>query len=313
MRRLAGRLLTLLAPYINRVLHSAEVTLWSGSDKPLPHRPVLIVGAPRSGSTLLFQVLTEAFDFGYLSNLHCSFNGGASFVERFIRPLRWRSASTFASRHGVVPGVAAPSECGGFWYRFFRRRPEYVPAADFATKKQLRAALRALLGAFGRPVLFKNMHCGLRLEPLASAVPEALFLFITRDVVDNAHSLLETRREVYGDYARWWSMEPPAVESLKTLPPEQQVAEQVRQLNELIARQLAELHRGRFLTLTYEELTASPHAMLDKVAAFLDAHDAKPQKRTSAQVPEAFPIRRTVKIETELYDRLCAYTAESAR
>jgi LPS sulfotransferase NodH len=312
MRRVAWWLLQRLLPAINGTLHYAELATSSGSDRPLPHAPVLILGAPRSGSTLLFQVLTEAFDFGYISNLHCTFKGGPSFVERLVRPLRWRISSTFTSRHGVVRGSAAPSECGGFWYRFFRRSPQYVPAGAFAKKKQLRAALRALLKAFGRPVLFKNIHCGLRLEPLAAAVPEALFIFITRDVVDNAHSLLESRREVNHDYVQWWSMEPPAIESLRTLPPEQQVVEQVRQLNDVIARQLAELHRGRFVTISYDELTARPHATVEKVAAFLEAHHARPAKRTTAQVPEVFPVRRSVKIETDLYDRLCAYAAERA-
>jgi hypothetical protein len=136
----------------------------------------------------------------------------------------------------VVRGWSAPSECGGFWYRFFRRKPQYVPGEEFDPRqgKKLRAALRALLGAFGRPVLFKNLHCSLRLEPLSAAIPEALFIFIRRDVVDNAHSLLEARREVFGHYAGWWSMEPPQIRTLETLPPEQQVVEQVRSINALV-------------------------------------------------------------------------------
>jgi LPS sulfotransferase NodH len=314
VRRIASRLLQLLLPLLNRVLHLAEVTLWSGSGRPLPHAPVLIVGAPRSGSTLLFQVLTEAFDFGYLSNAHCMFSGGPSLVERFARPLRRRASSTFTSRRGVVEGWAAPSECGRFWYRFFRRKPEYVPASAFAPRERraLRSALRALLGAFGRPALFKNMHCGLRLEPLADAVPEALFIFITRDVVDNAHSLLETRRDVYGDYATWWSMEPPEIDALKTLPPEQQVVQQVRSLNALIAKQLQELHRGRFITITYDQLSARPRDVVERVAQFLAAHQAEPPRRNA--VPEAFPATAKIRIDAALYERLRAYvTAEPAR
>lgn len=315
MRRAASRLLHLLLPLVNSVLHRAEVALSSGSARPLPHAPVLIVGAPRSGSTLLFQLLTEAFDFGYLSNAHCMFSGAPSWVERVFRPLRRRGSSTFASKRGVVEGWSAPSECGRFWYRFFRRKPEYVPAAEFGRRESraLRAALRALLRAFGRPVLFKNMHCGLRLEPLAAAVPEALFIFITRDVVENAHSLLETRRDVSGDYAAWWSMEPPGIETLKGLPPEQQVVEQVRSINTLVARQLEELHRGRYLTLSYEELSARPRETVETVARFLAAHQAEPARR-GGQLPEAFPPRTKVRIDAALYERLRAYAAaEPAR
>lgn len=313
MRRAGSRAVERLAPVINRGLHYAEVLLSSGSDRPLPHAPVLIVGAPRSGSTLLFQVLTEAFDFGYLSNLHCLFNGAPSWVERLVRPLRWRSESSFSSKRGVVPGRAAPSECGAFWYRFFRRKPQYVQAGDFHARRSMRAALRALLRAFGRPVLFKNIHCSLRLEPLANAVPEALFIFITRNVVDNAHSLLETRRDVFDDYARWWSMEPPNIETLKNLPAEQQVVEQIRQINALVAGQLTELHGGRYLTIAYEDLTARPHEVVETVARFLAARGAEPPRR-NVQIPAAFPARTKVTIDAELYDRLCAYAgAEGAR
>jgi LPS sulfotransferase NodH len=314
MRKLGGRLVALLIPVINGVLHRVELALSSGSSKPLPHRPVLIVGAPRSGSTLLFQVLTEVLDFGYISNLHCLFSGGPSVVERLVRPLRWRTRSTFASKRGVVSGWSAPSECGGFWYRFFRRKPEYVPGGELDPRqgKKLRAALRALLSAFGRPVLFKNMHCSLRIEPLSAAVPEALFIFIRRDVVDNAHSLLETRRDVYGDYSKWWSMEPPRIAELASLPPEEQVVEQIRGINSLVERQLQERFPGSFIALSYEELIANPRGTVQSVAAFLDAHGAKPAAR-AGELPESFQAHKSVKIDTELYDRLCAYAAEPSR
>jgi len=36
----------------------------------LAHSPLFIVGPPRCGSTLLYQVLTEAFDLAYVSNVH---------------------------------------------------------------------------------------------------------------------------------------------------------------------------------------------------------------------------------------------------
>ncbi|MFQ5425907.1 MAG: hypothetical protein ACE5EV_02380, partial [Gaiellales bacterium] len=43
---------------------------------------ILIVGAPRCGSTLLYQLVARRFDVTYLSNLHCAFFGAPSIVER---------------------------------------------------------------------------------------------------------------------------------------------------------------------------------------------------------------------------------------
>ena len=83
--------------------------------------------------------------------------------------------ASFDSRFGQTSGPDAPSECGPFWYRFFRRRPQYVPLveADPARLRRLRAAVRALGDAAGRPLVFKNLLCTLRLAPIGTALPEA--------------------------------------------------------------------------------------------------------------------------------------------
>ncbi len=310
MRKLLGRFVALLLPSVNRVLHHAETVFPRRADAPLPQVPVLIVGAPRSGSTLLFQVLTEALEFGYLSNLHCLFHGAPSLVERLVRPQRWREESTFSSKHGVVGGLASPSECGAYWYRFFTRKPQFVSGSAAAPRKlrALRMSMAALGRASGKPLLFKNLNCALRLEPTAAALPEALFIFITRNVVDNAQSILEARHKVLGRYDRWWSLEPPGYERLETLPAEAQAVEQVLSINELVERHRASIGPGRFLHVSYDELCADPASAVAKVEAFLGSHGTTVERRPAA-LPESFPIRSKIAVEAALFARLQAYAA----
>ena len=57
------------------------------SIKQADYPPIFIIGAPRSGSTLLLQAIIEVFDLGYISNCHCNWYGapalaGSSFTTR---------------------------------------------------------------------------------------------------------------------------------------------------------------------------------------------------------------------------------------
>ena len=277
----------------------------SGDARRLDQPPVFIVGAPRSGSTLLYQLLVEVLDVGYLSNRHCRLWGSPALVERFVPPKR-SSSHTYESIHGRTTGAGAPSECGEYWYRYFRRRPHHVSLAeaDPARLRALRASVRRFGAAAGRPLLFKNLYCTLRLEPIAAALPEAAFILIRRDVVDNAHSILEARKRIHGDYAVWWSTEPPEIERLRTLPAEQQAVEQVRMV-EAAAERTRAAGPERFLELRYEDLCANPRSAVDEIEAFLEGIGIPVSRRGIA--PEKFKRRASNRIDSPLYERLVAY------
>jgi hypothetical protein len=277
-----------------RCLHAVEVQLgrrWI--DETLPQTPIFVVGAPRSGSTLLYQLLTDRFDVGYLANGHARHPGAPSLVERLRGLVRGRRGALgdYRSSFGGTTGELGPSECGPFWYRFFPRRPHYVDAEDFptASRRQFRAAIGAFLEACGRPVVYKNLYNTVRMEAIAAALPEALFVAVHRDLAANARSLLEGRKRVTGAYDTWWSVEPPGIERLLQLPAHEQVVEQVRALDALVARVEASIGPERVLHLAYEDLCADARAQLQRIAAFAAAHDCELGDR--GEVPAAFPQR----------------------
>jgi hypothetical protein len=269
---------------VNRVLDRYETR--GAEPGPLTHPPILIVGAPRSGSTLLYQTAVARFDVAYISNRHCRLSGAPSLVER--RAGRARHRATYASHHGFERGATAPSECGAYWYRFFPRSPHHVPlaAADAAALGRLRRSVARFTAAAGRPLLFKNLYCSLRLEPIAEALPEALFLVMHRDTTENARSLLAGRMRRSGDYSAWWSAEPPGVERIRSLPPARQVVEQVRAIEGTIAEARAAIGDGRFLDVGYARLCDQPRAVMDELAAFIAGHGATLTVR--GEVPPRF-------------------------
>ena len=296
--------------FLNSGLHSLEVVTNRENDTQLYYPPIFIIGAPRSGSTLLYQVLTDYYDIGYLSNLHCKFFGAPSYIERFLNPLKWRTPSNYTSYHGKTKGWTAPSECGEFWYRFFRRKPPYVPLEEVDNEKmlQLRKVINALVNAFDKPILFKNLYCSLRLQLIAKAIPEALFIIISRNLLDNAHSLLEGRQKRYGNYNYWWSAEPPEIEYLKQLPAHQQVVEQVRHLNALIENDKKLIGNDRFFYVKYENFCQNCHQVLHQLNKFLEFHGCHIKNRQEINyIPTHFSQSKTVKIEPEMYSKLVNY------
>lgn len=295
---------TLLCNYL---LHYVECLLADKSVRALQFPPVFIIGAPRSGSTLIYQAMLDYFNFGYLSNLHCMFFGAPSFVARFTHRSGETKPSDYSSEFGQTSGWAGPSECGPFWYRFFRRRPQYVPKEEMTimAKRRLRGVIRSLAKAMSAPILFKNMPCALRLGGIAEALPEALFVVTKRDEVAMALSLLAARKERYGTYERWLSMEPPNFEALKQLPCHEQVIEQIRSIYELIDAERAKIGGSRFVDVAYESFCSDTYAILEALADFFAENGVSVQRR--GEVPKTFECRGYSEVESKLRDKLVAY------
>jgi hypothetical protein len=298
---------------LNRALHRFECRGAGRREADLAHPPVFILGAPRCGSTLLYQIMLDHFDLGYISNFHCLFYGAPSLVERLVRPGRWKRPYGFESRHGKVSGWNAPSECGEYWYRFFRRHPHYVPlsAMNEVSLRDLRASMRAIVGTMGKPILFKNLLCALRLGPMIRALPESLFIVVQRDWAETAHSILEARRKLYGNYEEWFSAQPPEVEELKRRPSYEQAVEQIRSIHRLIDEARASAPPARFIDVDYGDLCGDTYATLDRLAAFFESNRVGVARGGS--VPSSFDIKGGVRIDEDLYRKIKRYLAENPR
>jgi hypothetical protein len=294
--------------FLNSVLSYIETILLTSNDNLGKFPPIFIIGPPRSGSTLLYQVLTDYYDVGYLSNIHCRFWGAPSWLEYIFHPLRWRKQSDFTSSYGRTNGLTAPSECGAYWYRFFRKHPQYVPLneADPKKMKRLRQSLNKLAQSFNRPVLFKNLFCSLRLQPIYKFIPESLFIFIKRDLEENALSLLNGRKSIHGRYDQWLSMEPPAIEKLKNMEPCQQVVEQVNHINSLIKNDSSKIGIDRFIEIEYSDFCNDVHGQLSRINCFLKSHEVKITKRAS-KIPNQFTEKEEFNISEELIQKVRDY------
>jgi hypothetical protein len=296
------------------LLPQVEAAMAPSPDQPLRHPPVFFLGAPRSGSTLAVQVLTEILDVGYMSNCHCQWSGAPALAERLLHPTRNRPPSDYRSRQGVTDGWHAPAECGDWWYRFFRRTPPYVTLeeVDPIRMRRFRCSVAALTNAFDKPVVFKNLYASLRVQAIAHYLPESLFIVTHRDEIDNGHSLLEARYQRFKDYDTWLSVEPPEIDRLKALPAHEQVIEQIRLTHHTIEKDFAfgKVGRTRRFDLVYGDFCDSPGGTLDRIQGFLSKHECNVANR--AEPPAKFTPRQEVRIDLDLYDRMVTYARETA-
>ena len=74
----------------------------------ITYQPIFIIGAPRTGSTLLIQSIAKALDVGYLTNLHCKFYGFPSLVEYLLKQTSKKRNFSFYSIHGSTKGFNSP-------------------------------------------------------------------------------------------------------------------------------------------------------------------------------------------------------------
>mgnify|MGYP000541774681 CR=1 FL=1 len=295
------------------LLPPVELVLVRGSGDALPNPPIFFLGAPRSGTTLAMQVITDVFDLGYLSNHHSNFYGAPALAEKLFHPTKGRPRSSYRSVHGVTNASYAPSESSQWWYRFFRRNPRYVDLSGIEESKMLRfrKSVQSMLQACGRPVLYKNPHAALRIQPIVKYLPESLFIIMERDEVDNAHSLLEVRHKAYKDYQKWWSMEPPSIDDLLKLPAHEQVVEQIRHIHSTIEKDLrfSGVDSSVCFALKYEDLCNNPEREMNRLEAFFRENDCQVSRRCES--PKPFPRRNQIRIDKNLYEKVREYAKKS--
>lgn len=243
----------------------------------VPKQPcVLIVGAPRSGTTLLLQWLLATGKFGVPSNLMARFSaapGLAARLQSVLFDVRLRygsqlddlaSGNSFESALGKTRGVLAPNEFFFFWRRHLSRK-EIAPLGDAAIADvnwaRVRAELAAIESGLGRPVATKGMMLQYDIPSVASALPEAIFLHIKRDPFFNSQSLLAAREHFHGDRSVWYGTRASGCEKLDALSPEEQVVGQVYLDRRAIEAGISLLPHERTITLDYEHFCSETTAL----------------------------------------------------
>jgi hypothetical protein len=282
----------------NRLLEPLERALTPIYRDP-SQRIGFIVGAPRSGTTLLFQLIARHLEVGYPSN----------FVARYwISPVagsylylrRHRDAALdiqLGSDFGGTKGPHSPHEFSWFWeFRMLWRETDDLTNSelDRLDWSVVRSKLEALAGLYRAPYVLKSLNYTVyNVARFARELPQSRFLYIRRDPAYVVQSILKCRVERYGDERTWWTIRPRDVAAWLDREPLEQVCHQVADIRRGIEAGLAALPDDRKLVLDYEELVRDPRGTLQRVAALLGTGWRGGREPHDLSTLESGNVRRT--------------------
>ena len=239
-----------------------------------PHYPTLfIVGAPRSGTTLLSQLLITRFEIGYINNIAARFWMAPSVGALLAQTLKdsYRPPAVgFKSDLGATPEYEGPHEFGFFWRRWFDYGETHQLSAeqtDAIDKEFLKQEVAAIENVFNQPLLFKNVPAlSLQVDFLAATFPNAIFVHCRRDPLYTAQSLLLSRLKYYENRNSWFSIKPKEYVWLEDRPYAEQIAGQIFYTLQKIEKDFSSLAPSRHITIQYESLCENPEVELGRVA-----------------------------------------------
>ena len=239
---------------------------------------VFIIGPPRSGTTLLYQLMLYHYHFAYFSNFTVKFYRTpiiASWLGKILHKNQ-NSSYGFTSNYGQTKNRWGPHEAGEFWYQWFPRGEHIYVAPGKTPKlhlKELRQGIIGMNNITGMPVIFKNTYNSMRIAPIMEAIPEACFLVCRRNPLDIAQSILNARIKAQKDKNQWWALPPKEIDQIKAHPYWEQVIEQVYYTYQQIETDKNQFQANRFYDISYESLCKNTHDTMSSVEQFLNGND----------------------------------------
>lgn len=250
---------------------------------------VFILGAPRCGSTFLFQLLSHQLRLRYTDKLLNRLSNRprlALWLSSWFQ-LSHQGHGCFTSNYGATPGAQlfAPSECGKLFHRFFPKgeNEERYPPED----TQLATYRDCVLWVVQRsktPLLIKNLEANNWIATLAELFPDARFIHLQREPLYNAQSVLIGRRSRGIGANQDWSVLPKNWQSQAYSDEYSRVVHQIKGLDRQISDELQRYVAPEgVITLSYEHVVENPKAVVEQLAVFLGQVDV----RGRAQLPAA--------------------------
>jgi hypothetical protein len=283
-------------------LRAAEAVAMARAPAAPRWSPTFVVGAPRSGTTLVALHAFNAFELAYVpnvSNVHRK--TPLVLARRALKRGKWRGG--YDNRYGESQGDLGPSDGWSVLNRWFDRYGE-ATAAEAARAKDLVRLVAGLEQSFDAPFLNKNNANSARVRALAKLFPDALFVHVRRELADAAASLLEARERHEVALGQWWSAAPPQYRARTFGSAIEQVAATLVGIDRYVEGALSEVAAGRTLVLEYERFCERP----SELTQWLEREHARrglALRRRSGPLPERFeasriPPKRREELEREL-------------
>jgi hypothetical protein len=283
-------------------LEQIEIRRSGGSMPGEP--PCFILGAPRSGTTLLYELMLTRYRFAFVSNLAHRFYRTPVTVTRLGR--RWIRGwrGNFSSQYGHIAGWGAPSEGGSIWNRWFPEPSSLDEGRALQLpRSEIVGTVAGIASTLGAPFLNKNVMHSVHMRLLDAFFPGCAFIAVRRDPLANVRSILHARETDAGSESDgWWSVKPDTWRKFRHATKPVQAAAQVHFVLENIERNAIALGRERCLVVDYAEICEDAHAALDRIGVFLRSSGWTLEDRGA--IPREFPMGGSAKLEERVEEEV---------
>jgi hypothetical protein len=294
-------LLGLLATPLDLLLYLAERERYRKA--PTPRLPLLFIcGAPRTGTTLVEQVLIDQLPVAYLNNLTAVFPRAPLTANRIFRPATSGRGSAYHSYYGKTLGFSGPNDALHLWDRWLGKdRTRVRSSLTPNEKRDMRRFFGAMEQLFAKPILVKNNNLNACAELIAEVFDRAFFICMTRDPLFLAQSQLQARLDIHGRDDVPYGLGPARNPRAEVDDVIEDVCRQVLYHEQLAREQQKRIGSERFWIVQYEEFCQNPSALVEAVSVKVLGQPGPPATRLPP-----FTTSNVVRIEPERFRQIAA-------
>jgi len=268
-----------------------------GSDGIALDRPVFVLSLPRSGSSMLQDLLCAHPSAAYITNMMHLFPDCFCAAEHFRRRLKLEVRGERFLQDSVEVGGGSPADPVGMWSAWLKQDPFALDPrpctlADFraAEIESIRGDLRRVVWCFGpgpRRFVCKTPALLPHVRVLHGLFPDARFVHLVRDARQNANSMLKLHRLCNEQWQRIHARRRarPRAPEFIPYPRLPRLPELVREFGasdlrttahlwndamDFVAQARRDLPAAQFHEVRYEDLCARPAEEMGRIFRFLD-------------------------------------------
>lgn len=182
--RLMAQLINLAGPI--------EKFFWKESSSKLLYKPILIIGPPRSGTTLLSQMVPACFDLCYWSNFSTCLYQFPMLSAKLNSLLEFSNRKeTFESEYGKTQGLLGQCEASLFWDQWVPRKADSTMRAE----QDFEQTIAVYSNTCSKPFVGKSVFASTHIPKISRMLSRVLIVVPLRNPFFIAQSILIARRK----------------------------------------------------------------------------------------------------------------------
>ena len=286
----------ILEPLQNNWLHKEDLKYLD------LYPPVFIVGPPRSGTTVLYQLLCKHTNFSYINNFVGNwYRIPILAAKAHITLFQVGDELDLNSNFGKSKNHYGPNEFGEFWYKYYSKT-HFFKDQNKKSADKLRMEIAAMTKIFKTPILVKNVVNSMRIESLSNIFDNSTFIVIKRDKLDNAQSILNARVSLHNDKNHQWSVITPSMRNNPSLPFHEDIINQLDDIQLNIESSFKRLGNNRFIFIEYDNLCNDTPKVLKSILQKLNSKGLN--LREKGQIPRKLNFSTGKKVSDSDYELL---------